>query len=132
MISSRQKERIKIYRVKTAKKTVIPPYSSKVVSAQFNQKPDRDVVVQPTNFMKGLLVPNMVCEGNKTAPVMVKNPKEDFITLKKGYPIGLGIEVLTVANDDQIEPECNFKLNKIDIEKHSSELAEVEKQLPPI
>ena len=75
-----------------------------------------------------LLVPNMVCEGNKTAPVMVKNPTEDFITLKKGYPIGLGIEVLTVANDDQIEPECNFKLNKIDIEKHSSELAEVEKQ----
>ena len=58
MITSNQNELVKIYRVKTAKRTVIPPFLSKGVESEFDEKPIGDVVTQPSSFMKGLLVPN--------------------------------------------------------------------------
>ena len=56
---------MKINRVKIAKRVVIPPYSSILASVELDGKPHGDIVIQPTNFMKGVLIPNMLCPGEK-------------------------------------------------------------------
>ena len=50
---------MKIYRVKLANRTVVPPCSDKISVAEFDKTPDNDIVIQPTQFMKCLLILDM-------------------------------------------------------------------------
>ncbi|CAC5422811.1 unnamed protein product [Mytilus coruscus] len=91
MTSNRQDQQMKIYRIKIKKKTVIPPCSSKVTIVELDEKPMNDIVIQPTNFMNGLLVPNMLCMGTsnwnadrKEVPQYIKDLVEN---LKKVHDI---------------------------------------------
>ena len=70
-----------------------------------------DIVIQPTNFMKGLLVPNMLCMGKKQVPVMLRNPTEQFKTLKKDFQMGIGLEINAVMEETD---KNSLKLNKIE------------------
>lgn len=85
---SNDDELVKIYRIRAAKRSVVPPHSDKVLHLEFDVEPKTDIVLQPTNFMKGLLIPNLLCKGDNLAPVLLKNPTNNFVTIKKGYPIG--------------------------------------------
>jgi predicted aspartyl protease len=57
VISTEHKKKMKIYRVKLAKNTIVPPCSDKISVAEFDETPDNNIVLQPTQFMKGLLIP---------------------------------------------------------------------------
>ncbi|CAG2207208.1 unnamed protein product [Mytilus edulis] len=128
MTSNRQDQQMKIYRIKIKKKTVIPPGSSKVAIVELDEKPMNDIVIQPTNFMKGLLVPNMLCMGKKQVPVMLRNPTEQFKTLKKDFQMGIGLEINAVMEETD---ENSLKLNKIDITpKQSFGLNQLREKLP--
>jgi len=135
VISTNHEKTAKIYRVKLAKRTVVPPFSNKISVAEFDETPANDIVLQPTQFMKGLLVPNMLCQGRKQVAIMLKNPNEEYKTLKCGYCIGIGIEVDQTMDDDVEEIETRvFKVNilgtqqeRLDEKKH---LEEVKKHLP--
>ena len=135
VISTEHEKKMKIYRVKLAKRTVVPPYSDKISVAEFDETPDNDIVLQPTEFMKGLLIPNMICQGRKQVSIMLRNPNEDYKTLKCGYYIGIGIEACQIMDDDETEIKTKvFKVNIIGTEQghpHEKEkLEELEKHLP--
>lgn len=72
VISTSHEKTAKIYRVKLAKRTVVPPFSNKISVAEFDETPANDIVLQPTQFMKGLLVLNMLCQGRKQVVIMLK------------------------------------------------------------
>ena len=57
MINTAENQHVKIYRVKTTEKIIIPPYTK-----EFDKEPDEDVVVQPTSFQNGILIPNSLCQ----------------------------------------------------------------------
>lgn len=132
MVSTKEKKKMKIFRVKLAEKIVIPPCSNKLSSVEFDEIPSTDTVIQPTNFLKGLLIPNMICQGKKQVPIVLKNLSNVYKTLRKGYPIGIGIEASETIEDD--EEEMDFKINKIDVENQFlpeiEQLEKLEKQLP--
>ncbi|CAG2235881.1 unnamed protein product [Mytilus edulis] len=128
MTSNRQDQQMKIHKTKIKKKIVIPPGSSKVAIVELDEKPMNDIVIQPTNFMKGLLVPNMLCMGKKQVPVMLRNPTEQFKTLKKDFQMGIGLEINAVMEETD---ENSLKLNKIDIDpKQSFGLNQLREKLP--
>jgi hypothetical protein len=65
---------MKIYRVKLANRTVVPPCSDKISVAEFDKTPDNDIVIQPTQFMKCLLILDMLCQGRKQVGIMLRHP----------------------------------------------------------
>ena len=80
---------------------------------ELDGKPHGDIVIQPTNFMKGVLIPNMLCPGEKIVPIMMRNPSKDYKTLNKGSPFGIGIEALEkIAVSAEEE---TFDIRKIDV-----------------
>lgn len=120
MVTDKQEGNTKIFRVKLGKRTVIPPCSNRISIVELDSTPDSDIIIQPTEFMKGLLVPNMLCEGKKSVSILLKNPTDKFKTLKQGYDMGYGIEVSNTIDD--IEQDDIFKINKVDAElQHLSE-----------
>jgi len=59
LFSSNEKQQNKVYRIKTAKKNHL------VLNT--------DVVVTPTTYIRGLLVPNILCKGERQFSVIMKN-----------------------------------------------------------
>lgn len=116
VISTEHEKKMKIYRVKLAKRTVVPPYSDKISVAEFDETPDNDIVLQPTEFMKGLLIPNMICQGRKQVSIMLRNPNDEYKTLKCGYYIGIGIEACQIMDDN--ETEIKTKVFKVYTNRH--------------
>ena len=53
---------VQIYRVKTTQKIIIPPYTKQGSIVEYDKEPGEDVVVQPTSFQNGLIIPNSLCQ----------------------------------------------------------------------
>ncbi|VDI50565.1 Hypothetical predicted protein [Mytilus galloprovincialis] len=70
----------------------------------------------------------MLCMGKKQVPVMLRNPTEQFKTLKKDFQMGIGLEINAVMEETD---ENSLKLNKIDITpKQSFGLNQLREKLP--
>ena len=132
LILTKDNETMKIYRVKLANRTTVPPASNKLSTVEFDTEPDSETVIQPTRFMKKLLIPNMLCKGNKEVPIMLKNPTDEYITLKKGYQIGVGVEVSATLQDDNTDRLV--AVNKVEVKAENipeyEQLKRLEEQLP--
>ena len=53
---------VKINRVKTRKKIIMPPYTKQGSIVEYDKESGEDVVVQPTSFQNGLIIPNSLCQ----------------------------------------------------------------------
>ncbi|CAC5372748.1 unnamed protein product [Mytilus coruscus] len=70
----------------------------------------------------------MLCMGKKQIPVMLRNPTEQYKTLKKDFQMGIGLEINAVMKETD---ENSLKLNKIDIDqKQSFDLNQLREKLP--
>jgi len=77
----------------------------------------------------------MICQGRKQVSIMLRNPNDEYKTLKCGYYIGIGIEACQIIDDDENEIKAKvFKVNIIGTEQghpHEKEqLEKLEKRLP--
>ena len=79
LFSTNEKLQNKVYRVKTARKTIIPPHTDQISHLVLNT----DVVVTPTTYIRGLLVPDILYKGERQFSVMVKNSTNSNKTIKK-------------------------------------------------
>ena len=85
---------IKVSRIKLARRVVIPPNTVQIVTGEAEHNLERDVILQPVNQHKHLLMPHSVGKcSNKEVPVRVCNPTDEYVTLKKGYHVGYLEEV---------------------------------------
>ena len=85
---------IKVSRVKLARRVVIPPNTVQTVTGEAEHNLEGDVILQPVNQHKHLLMPRSVGKcSNKEVPVRVCNPTDKYVTLKKGYHVGYLEEV---------------------------------------
>jgi hypothetical protein len=118
MINTAENQHVKIYRVNTTKRIVIPPYTKQVSIVEFDKEPDEDVVVQPTSFQNGLLIPNSLCPGKRQVPLVVQNPTNNYKTIRKRCQIGVGIQVSSLFDEEpNIEPI--FELKKLNLSDQS-------------
>ena len=77
---------IKVSQVKLARRVVIPPNTVQTVTGEAEHNLEEDVILQPVNQHKHLLMPGSVGKcSNKEVPVRVCNPTDKYVTLKKGY-----------------------------------------------
>ena len=83
----------------------MPPYTKQISIVEFDKEPEEDVVVQPTSFHNGLLIPNSLCPGKRKVPLVVQNPTENYKTIRKGYQIGVGIQVSLQSLLNRIETD---------------------------
>jgi hypothetical protein len=130
IINTAENQHVKIYRVKTTKRIVIPPYTKQVLIVEFDKEPDEDVVVQPTSFQNGPLIPNSLCPGKITVPLVVQNPTDSYKTIRKGCQIGVGIQVSSLIDEESnIDPI--FELKKLNLSDQSlSDSTDFAKKLP--
>ena len=116
-VTNNNKEKIDILRVQIKKKVVIPPRSGMYTEIQFNKQPEFDIVISPYKNLNGLLSPNCVNKFDQNF-VLLKNPTEKFITLKKDTDVGIGIQLdINIENEDS-----NFKDTKEQVDIRSIEV----------
>ena len=73
---------------------MILPNTVQTVTGEAEHNLEGDVILQPVNQHKHLLMPHSVGKcSNKEVPVRVCNPTDKYITLKKGYHVGYLEEV---------------------------------------
>jgi hypothetical protein len=76
---------------------------------------DTDVCFQPFLDLKGITMPYVVVPNKDEIPVVFNNATNEFISLKKGSDLGVGIEV-----EETINTECD------DIEETTADRNEVQ------
>jgi len=94
---------VTIYRIKIAETTIIPPNSSCYIEASLDQKPKGDIVIQPYRYNGDILSPNGIHLADKDTFLLVRNPTDKAVTLRKNQPFGIGIEAEDVIPEDQTE-----------------------------
>ena len=73
---------------------MIPPNTVQTVTGEAEHNLEGDVILQPVNQHKHLLMPRSVGKCSKReVPVRVCNPTDKYVTLKKGYHVGYLEEV---------------------------------------
>ena len=97
---------------------VIPPYTKQVSIVEFDKEPDEDVVVQTTSYQNGLLTPSSFCPGKRKVPIVVKNPTDNYKTIKIGCQIGVGIQVSSLI-DNESYIDLVFELKKLNLHDQS-------------
>ena len=97
---------------------VIPPYTKQVSIVEFHNEPDEYVVVQPTSFQNGLLTPTSLYPEKGKVPIVVKNPTDNYKTIKIGCQIGVGIQVSSLI-DDESNFDPVFELKKLNLSDQS-------------
>jgi hypothetical protein len=90
------------------KRTVVPPNSMKILKANSNKTTKSDLVIHP-NDLKGLLIPSFIGKEGQCFYAVVKNGTEKYITLKKGYDMGIGLEIDNLIPLDETDrfPDCS-------------------------
>jgi len=58
-------------------------------------------MIQPSDNLKGLLMPNIIAIANSTVPISLKNPSNKHITLKNNCYIGTALEIKEVIENDE-------------------------------
>ena len=129
IINTEENQHVK-YRVKTTKRIAMPPYTKQISIVEFDKEPEEDVVVQPTSFQNGLLIPNSLCPGKRKVPLVVQNPTENYKTIRKGCQIGVGIQVSSLIEEESnIDPI--FELKKLNLSDQSlSDSTDFAEKLP--
>jgi hypothetical protein len=98
-----QEEHLQMYRAKIDNTTVIPPFSMKFIETKLNLKPKEDIMIQPSSQLDKVLSPNALCSNEDTTFLMVWNPTDKNVTLKKNKSFGQGVEVQNIIGNEQIE-----------------------------
>lgn len=130
LLSNSKKQEIKVYRAKVAERVVIPPHSNKIVCLEWDRKPKSEMVMQPTRYLRGLLVPNVLGSSENQFSVLFKNPTDNSKTIKKGFYVGTGMEVMQILEGDvDSTDEVNVRRVQIDA-PDSPDLKYIEDQLP--
>ena len=109
-------QEVNIYRINLQKRTVVPPNSAILTPVQANRELKKDLVIQPSLNLKGLLSPNLLLPCEEKAQILLKNTTDHFINLKKDQEYGVGIEVDTVLEDPSVPEVC---INEIKMDRHS-------------
>ena len=108
-LSCQESESVKVYRVIIKETTILPPYSLQFVETKLNVKPTDDIVIQPSPKLEHILSPNSLCKPKQEICLLVRNPTDKEITLKKNKEFGSGIEAQMVLG----KTETNLKTAKV-------------------
>jgi len=100
-IMKSKEEDVKICRVELDKQVVVPPKSSLQMRANLKGECNKTIMIQPSDNLKGLLMPNIITIANSTVPISLKNPSNKHITLKKNCYIGTALEIKEVIENDE-------------------------------
>ena len=95
-----QEKHLQIYRAKIENTTVIPPFSMKFIETKLNLKPKGDIVIQPSSQLDKVLSPNALCSNEDATFLMVRNPTDKYVTLKKNQIFGQGVEVQNIIGNE--------------------------------
>ncbi|CAC5377522.1 unnamed protein product [Mytilus coruscus] len=74
---------VKVYRAVVAETTVLTPYSSQFIQVKLDNKPEGDIVIQPSPNLGKVLSPNSLCKPEEDIYLLVRNPTDKETTLKK-------------------------------------------------
>ncbi|VDI12065.1 Hypothetical predicted protein [Mytilus galloprovincialis] len=108
-------DKIKICRVKLGKDVIVPPQSQVHLQAKLSGDCEKDIIVQPTTNLKGLLMPNILSTAEHQVPVSLRNVTDKYITLKKNCNIGTAMEVAEVIEEAEDCPTLTVrKLEQLD------------------
>lgn len=113
-MSSNEGGSTRVYRVTVARTTVISPHTAQFIQAELNEKPNVDIVIQPSSTLDRILSPNCLCRPNKEVFLLVRNPSDNKVTLKKKQLFGSGIEAHNLIEDDQDQNAVNVRTAKTD------------------
>jgi hypothetical protein len=75
----------------------------KFIETKLNLKPKEDIMIQPSSQLDKVLSPNALCSNEDTTFLMVWNPTDKNVTLKKNKSFGQGVEVQNIIGNEQIE-----------------------------
>lgn len=106
---------IKVSRIQLNKRITVPPMSTIQCTVKLENDFDTDVCFQPFPDLKGITIPYVVVPNKAEIPVVFNNATNEFISLKKGSDLGVGIEV-----EETINTECD------DIEETTADRNEVQ------
>lgn len=106
---------IKVSRIQLNKRITVPPMSTIQRTVKLENDFDTDVCFQPFPDLKGITMPYVVVPNKAEIPVFFNNATNEFISLKKGSDLGVGIEV-----EETINTECD------DIEETTADRNEVQ------
>ena len=106
-------QRSKIRKVQLPKRIVIPHKTTVQFSAKLEEGSHEDICIQPTQQLKGLVMPHAVVKGDEKVPIVIKNLPDNFVCMKKNTIIGIGTEVEEVccAETTELPSVRQTKLN---------------------
>ena len=107
---------IKVSRIQLNKRITVPAMSTIQRTVKLENDFDTDVCFQPFPDLKGITMPYVVVPIKAEIPVVFNNATNEFISLKKGSDLGVGIEVEETINTegDDIE-ETTADRNEVQI-----------------